>query len=355
MKNFTSYFLFSFLISVFLTLFISVGFTNQSWEMILFDKRIMDSPVAITNLPLIFYLIVFAFVNAILLFVYFNFNERKKFKKIEDALRMLNEGQYSARIFLNMFSTDTPVQVNELIDREFLKLHEKMMLISEEAISSAQQAATISEETREEILEQERHRIARELHDSVSQQLFAAAMLLSTLQMEEDKVSDELKPQIDLINSIIGEAQSEMRALLLHLRPVKLDGKSLKQGIEQLLEELKSKVPIKITHDIEDIKLTEVVEDHLFRILQELLSNVLRHSEAKELEVYFKKSEDFYQLRFIDDGTGFDMNKKKNSGFGLVNIRERIEGLGGNVRIISFPNQGTSIEIRVPLITGGSA
>lgn len=353
-KNFTFYLSSSLLVTILIAIIIIV-FTNQSWDGFLFSKRNSTIPLSLTNLPLIFYLIVFALINAIILYLYFYINERRKFKKIEDALRMLNEGQYSARIFLNMFAEDTPVQINEVIDREFMKLHEKLILISEEAVSSAQQASTISEETKEEILEQERHRIARELHDSVSQQLFAAAMLLSTVQMEEEKIASEIKPQIDLINSIIGDAQSEMRAMLLHLRPVKLDGKSLKKGIEQLLDELKSKVPINIIHEIEDVKLTEVIEDHLFRIVQELLSNVLRHSEAKELEVYFKKSEDFYQLRFIDDGKGFDMEEKRSSGFGLVNIRERIESLGGNVRIISFPNQGTSIEIRIPLLTGGTA
>ena len=116
---------------------------------------------------------------------------------------------------------------------------------------------------------------------------------------------------------------------------------------------MKTKVAIKIKHDIEDVKMTEVMEDHLFRIVQELISNLLRHSKATEVEVYLKKTEDFYQLRFVDDGLGFDMNEKKSSGFGLRNIKERISALGGNVRIISFPNQGTSVEIRVPLITGG--
>ena len=144
-----------------------------------------------------------------------------------------------------------------------------------------------------------------------------------------------------------------MRALLLHLRPIKLDNKSLKQGIEQILDELKTKLPIKISHEIEEIKLAEVVEDHLFRIIQELISNVLRHAKATELEVYFRETADFYQLRFVDDGKGFDMLEKKNSGHGLRNIKERISGLGGNVKIISFPGQGTSVEIRIPLITGG--
>lgn len=346
LKDFSLYFLASFAIYNALAFFVTLSFTDEKWSDIFLGRRI-------SNLPLIMYLILFSFVTAFAIISYFKIKERQKMKKIEDALRMLNEGQYSAKIFLKMFSEETPVQVNKVIDREILRLHEKIMLISEEAVSASQQASTISEETREEILENERHRIARELHDSVSQQLFAAAMLLSTIQENKELLSDNIKPQITLIGDIIGDAQSEMRALLLHLRPIKLDGKSLKEGIEQLLLELKSKVPITISHDIEDIKLTEVVEDHLFRIVQELLSNVLRHSRASELEVYLKKTEDFYQLRFIDDGKGFDMTQKKDSGFGLRNIQERIAGLGGNVRIISFPDQGTSVEIRIPLITGG--
>lgn len=333
-------------IFLFLSLFIIMGFTDGSiWNHFLEKK--------VTYLPLLLYLLLFAFITSSILLTSYKIIENRKSKRIKDALKMLNSGEYSAQIFLNMFSEETPIQVNELIDREFLLLHEKMLLISEEAVSSAQQATAISEETREEILEKERHRIARELHDSVSQQLFAAAMLLSTVQEVSDDLPDPIKAQMNVINKIVGEAQSEMRALLLHLRPVKLDGKSLKKGIEQLLDELKTKVAIKIKHDIEDVKMTEVMEDHLFRIVQELISNLLRHSKATEVEVYLKKTEDFYQLRFVDDGLGFDMDEKKSSGFGLRNIKERISALGGNVRIISFPNQGTSVEIRVPLITGG--
>src|SRR5690625_785671 len=346
LKDFSLFFCVSFIIYSMLTLFIAVGFSEDRWSAVFFSRRI-------TNLPLVIYLFLFSFVTAFAVMSYFKIKERRKIKKIEDALRMLNEGQYSANIFLKMFSEETPVQVNQVIDREILKLHEKMILISEEAVSMSQQASVISEETREEILEGERHRIARELHDSVSQQLFAAAMLLSTIQEDETLLPQTLKPQIKMIGEIIGDAQSEMRALLLHLRPIKLDGKSLKEGIELLLSELESKVPISISHEIDDVKLTEVIEDNLFRMVQELLSNVLRHSKASELEVYLKKTKDSYQFRFIDDGVGFDMEQKKDSGFGLRNIKERIAGLGGNVRIISFPNQGTSVEIRIPLITGG--
>lgn len=345
-REFLVSFLTTFLLFLFLTFFITLGFTDNSVVNVLIEYKL-------SYFPLLLYLLLFALITSSIIFGSYKIIERRKAKKIEDALRMLNSGEYSAQIFLNMFSDETPVQINQMIDREILQLHEKMMLISEEAVSSAQQATVISEETREEILEKERHRIARELHDSVSQQLFAAAMLLSTVQEVSDDLPDPIKKQMHMVNKIVGEAQSEMRALLLHLRPVKLDGKSLKKGIEQLLDELKTKVSIHIRHDIEDVKLMEVVEDHLFRIVQELISNVLRHSKASEVEVYLKRTENFYQLRFIDDGIGFDMNDKKSSGFGLRNIKERISALGGNVRIISFPNQGTSVEIRVPLLTGG--
>lgn len=340
-KNFILYFISHFVLLLFLILFIGDSIFKTSWE--LFNVK---------NAQLFLYLFIFAFIQSTFFFLYLNIHERRKYKKVEDALKMLNEGQYSADVFLKMFSDKTPVQVNKQIDREFLRLQERMILISEEAISSAQQALTISKETREEIVEVERKRIARELHDSVSQQLFAAAMLLSTIQTEDDIMTETASKQIHLIHSIIEEAQSEMRALLLHLRPVKLEGKSLKKGIEDLLDELASKVPIKIKHEIEDIHLSEVVENHLFRIIQELLSNVLRHSGAKELELYFKKTEDFYRLRFVDDGIGFNMEEKKNSGLGLLNMRERIERFGGNVQVISFPQQGTSVEVRIPLITG---
>lgn len=345
-QEYLLYFFSSFITYTFIVIFIVKDYTEDSLIAILFGTSGYTPPLIINILLL-------ALVTGIILILFLKFFEGRKEKRVEDALKMLNSGQYSAQIFLDMFSEDMPHQVNDIIDKEFMKLHEKMMLISEEAVSSAQQASTISAETREEILETERHRIARELHDSVSQQLFAAAMLLSTVEAEADSLPEHIQSQLKVTSRVVADAQSEMRALLLHLRPIKLDNKSLKQGIEQILDELKTKLPIKISHEIEEIKLAEVVEDHLFRIIQELISNVLRHAKATELEVYFRETADFYQLRFVDDGKGFDMLEKKNSGHGLRNIKERIAGLGGNVKIISFPGQGTSVEIRIPLITGG--
>ena len=202
-------------------------------------------------------------------------------------------------------------------------------------------------------MEKERHRIARELHDSVSQQLFASSMMLSALNQQTENIPDAIQKQLQTIESITNESQLEMRALLLHLRPVKLNEKTLKQGIEQLLKELSTKVNMAIVYEIEDVSLPVSVEDNLFRVIQELLSNVLRHSKASEVEVYLKKMGQQIQLRIIDDGVGFDMKNQKSGNYGLQNIRERINGLGGHVKLISFKQQGTSVEIIIPISIGG--
>lgn len=352
LKNYVALFTFQFIFLLFFVFLIRTNISEEPLRVFLMTKMDLNIIDYQINMPLLFYMLFLILTYTSALYLYIYFRERKKLKKVEKALEMLNEGKYSASIFLKMFSEQNPVQVNSFIDHEILKLQEKMILISEEAVSSAQQISKITKESKEEIIEAERKRIARELHDSVSQQLFAAAMLLSAIEVSDTQFTIEFGEKIDLVKSIIEEAQSEMRALLLHLRPVKLDGKSLQTGIHQLLEELASKLPIQIDYEIEDIQLTEVVEDHLFRIVQELISNVLRHSEASRLEVYFKKSENFYRLRFIDDGKGFNMEEKKDSALGLSNVRERIERLGGNVHLVSIPKQGTSVEVRIPLTTG---
>ena len=92
------------------------------------------------------------------------------------------------------------------------------------------------------------------------------------------------------------------------------------------------------------------IEDQLFRVIQELLSNTLRHAKADELEVYLNHIEHNVLLRVIDDGVGFDVDNQKAGSYGLMNIRERISAVGGTLKIISFKNQGTSIEIKIPLL-----
>lgn len=200
------------------------------------------------------------------------------------------------------------------------------------------------------IIAGERNRLARELHDSVSQQLFAASMLLSAINERRPLSDDRETKQLKLVEETIHQSQLEMRALLLHLRPVALKGKTLNEGIIELLTELMQKVTMEISWKLEEFSLDKGIEDHLFRILQESVSNTLRHSKANELEVQLIQREAFIILRVIDDGIGFDVEKSKAGSYGMQNMHERAGEIGGILKIISLQNKGTRLEVKVPML-----
>lgn len=200
------------------------------------------------------------------------------------------------------------------------------------------------------IITQERNRLARELHDSVSQQLFAASMLLSAINETRPNLDNRETKQLKLVEETIQQSQLEMRALLLHLRPAALKGKTLKEGIIELLSELLQKVTLDISWELEELQLDKGMEDHLFRILQESVSNTLRHAKAKRLEVRLMKREAFIIMRVIDDGIGFDVEKRKAGSYGLQNMYERAAEIGGKLKIISLAQKGTRLEAKVPLL-----
>lgn len=273
----------------------------------------------------------------------------KKEKEVTMKLHRLSIGNYNQPVIPDDFDKQlSAFDDSSEIYEEIEKIRQKLIHLSREVQELSSMPQMIGNETKEQILEQERHRIARELHDSVSQQLFAAMMMLSALNEMKDTLPEKIQKSLQLIESIINESQSEMRALLLHLRPVKLEGKTLKKGVEQLLVELQTKVQMNMKWEISPIDTLPGIEDHLFRIVQEILSNTLRHAKAKNLEVYLNKNEQEISLRIFDDGVGFDTSVKKSGSYGLMNIRERVSGLGGTCKIISFPQQGTVIDIRIP-------
>ncbi|KOS69305.1 histidine kinase [Lysinibacillus contaminans] len=190
----------------------------------------------------------------------------------------------------------------------------------------------------------ERQRLARELHDSVSQQLFAASMLLSALTE-----SNENPTGLKQVEKVVQQAQLEMRALLLHLRPVALHNKTLAQGLEELIIELQQKVYFHIEYELEEMALTKAEEDHLFRIAQEALSNTLRHAKASEVELLLVARNGLAILRIQDNGLGFNIEDDKSTSYGLKNIAERAVEIGCTYKIVSVPDVGTIVEVKVPL------
>lgn len=240
--------------------------------------------------------------------------------------------------------------------QDLAKVYEKMNKLQHHvteqfAISQklANERAEEQEQRIQKIVSEERNRLARELHDSVSQQLFAASMLMSAINESPSKESQTSK-QLMLVEEMIHQSQLEMRALLLHLRPVPLKGKSLKEGMEELLVELMQKVPMKITWKVEEVKMDKGVEDQLFRILQESVSNTLRHSKATTLEVRLVEREGKIIMIISDDGVGFNVEASKAGSYGLQNMHERALEVGGTFKIVSVLNKGTRLEVKVPVI-----
>lgn len=194
----------------------------------------------------------------------------------------------------------------------------------------------------------ERQRLARELHDSVSQQLFAASMLLSAVTEQEDSLGTS-KPTLQQVEKIVQQAQLEMRALLLHLRPIALKNSTLAQGLTDLIQELQQKVYFDIDYRIEEVDLSKAEEDHLFRIAQEALSNTLRHAKASEVELLLIARDNVGILRIQDNGKGFNIEEDKSTSYGLRNIAERAVEIGCSYKIVSVPGEGTIVEVKVPL------
>ena len=289
----------------------------------------------------------FGFVTAAAMLIL----NRQAERKIGEQLLMIQKAKHrlvKEEDSPNWIMEATVVDLNDFYE-ETAALSERLEKLSLEVQQLGSKPQFLGTETKEQVIQEERRRIARELHDSVSQQLFAAMMMISALNERADKFDEKEQKQLKMIEHVLSQAQSEMRALLLHLRPISLESKSLKSGIEGLLIELQTKVQMKIHWDIEDVKLPEGVEDHLFRIAQELLSNTLRHSHATTLEVYLRQLDSTVLFKIEDNGVGFNSEEILPGSYGINNMKERVQGLGGQVRIVSFPNQGTTIEIKIPL------
>lgn len=196
---------------------------------------------------------------------------------------------------------------------------------------------------------EERQRLARELHDAVSQQLFAISMTATAVSRTIERDWERAKRQVQLIEEMASVAQSEMRALLLHLRPVHLDGKSLGQALTTLVEELQQKIPMDIDLDVDtSIVMHQEIEDHLFRIAQEALSNTLRHSKAEKMKIQLYRNNNEIHMLLADNGIGFNDSSRKQGSYGLLTMEERVRELGGVFRLMSEKDEGTTIYIVIP-------
>lgn len=200
---------------------------------------------------------------------------------------------------------------------------------------------------------EERNRLARELHDSVKQHVFANALLVRAARKLFER--DPAKAQAALVEAeeLAHQAQSELVALIQALRPATLADKGLAAAIQELAEDWSRRMGIAVQVRAQGERTTPIaIEEALFRITQEALTNVARHSEAHQVTLQLVWLDEQILLTIADDGKGFEVAQAEGKGLGLGHMRERIAALGGRIEIASSGN-GTEIEVSVPLAPRG--
>lgn len=254
---------------------------------------------------------------------------------------------------LRRILNNQPISLNEdtEINTNLSRLSKKMMHLTN-SLQNTENSRILNSQ---EIVEQERKRIARDLHDTVSQELFASSMILSGVSANLDKIEKEqLEFQLTAVESMLQNAQKDLRILLLHLRPIELENKTLSEGFDILLKELTDKSSIEVVYKKSIGQLPKKIEDNVFRIAQEFISNTLRHAKASRLEVYLNQTETELQLKMIDNGVGFDMDESHDLSYGISNIEERVDDMAGTVTLLSQKGKGVSMDIRLPLVKRGN-
>jgi signal transduction histidine kinase len=191
--------------------------------------------------------------------------------------------------------------------------------------------------------------IAGELHDSVGQNLSAINIFIqqNIRKIEEGSADSGGLVQASLLT---GETLDEVRRISQRLYPKQIERLGLTISLQAMIERLASAVKIKFNHNIENIDsfLTKENEVQFFRVIQEILNNIIRHSEAGNVNLNIYRSSIFIKAEIDDDGIGFDMEDEKSTGFGLLNIEERIMILKWEYDIKSAPGKGTKFRITIP-------
>ncbi|MFP4662257.1 MAG: sensor histidine kinase [Halanaerobiales bacterium] len=208
----------------------------------------------------------------------------------------------------------------------------------------------LEKENRKLAVIEERNRIARELHDSVSQNLFGISLNLNTLPAIIETDNQKAVDIVEQLQEMVQEVQTEMRLMIYELRPLNLKDKDFYESIESLISLFRKRYKIDIVYNYsgEEVNLDEKKQLVLYRVLQESLNNIVKHAKASKVKVFIKIEDNNARLVVEDDGRGFDISKK-NSGeqYGIKSMRERLEETGGALKLISDVGEGTKVVARV--------
>src|SRR5581483_2722306 len=207
--------------------------------------------------------------------------------------------------------------------------------------------------------QEERNRLARDLHDSIKQQIFSIAVSAAAARARWEDNLASVRQLIESIERTAQEAQVEMQALLQQLRPGALENIGLLESLRLQCQALSYRIGVQITTELGTLPADELLpvgtQEMIFRIVQEGFANIARHARATQVWLSIQRQEDVLLLEIGDNGQGFELaqeNERPSSygGMGLSNVRERVEELGGTLSLWSMPAQGTTLHLCIPLV-----
>ena len=217
-------------------------------------------------------------------------------------------------------------------------------------IAIAIENARLYERSRELAVLEERNRMARELHDSMNQSLYSVILFTGAARNEADQIgSQAIQNFLERAENMAKQALKEMRLLVYELRPLELEEKGFLGALQQRLDTVEGRAGIDVELKInQQSPLPYFLEDALFRIVQEALNNIIKHSNATKVIIEMEINEEVCKMRVVDNGIGFDPALiQTRHGMGLINMRERAEKLGGKLSIKSTPSLGTEVEFEI--------
>jgi NarL family two-component system sensor histidine kinase LiaS len=264
----------------------------------------------------------------------------RRVRQLVQVTTQFAAGDYTERIFVTHHD-----EIGQL-ERQLNQMAEEMV----EHIARRQRLA--EENARLE----ERSRISRELHDAISQDLFSLRLLADGLQeaARAGSSSADLRPHIALLEQATGSMTREMRALLLELRSTELERLGLLGVLQKLAQTYGERLGIEVVTDLQPVAVDVTVEQTLFRIAQESLSNAARHAGASQISLSLATAGRNAVLTISDNGKGFTLpdttveGTLEGSGLGLRIMHERVEEVHGTLELTTAPGIGTRVAVTVP-------
>ena len=244
--------------------------------------------------------------------------------------------------FLRAFQVETDRQINSLQEGRLRESEQRETLKSElyKRIVAAQ--------------ESERQRIARELHDETGQALTAIGMGLRSLEADvQSSGRDSTRQNLHQLESLTAHSLDELQRLIADLRPSHLDDLGISSALRWYAGNVqeRTKMDVKVVTRGNEPTIPSPVKTALFRIIQEALTNVIKHAHATKVRIFLTYSPQEIHARVVDDGQGFNIGTVESSGrisWGLKGMEERASLLGGRLKVNSKPGEGTTVEVTVP-------